>query len=1446
MTFLLPAGILAVMLTVPIIVLHMLAPRRPPTHVSSLLHWDGLRHSITAATPWQRLRFSLLLILQLLLAILLAIALARPAVLEEATLAEHTVFIVDTSSSMTAIDGTPDRLGAAIAAAIGLRADAPDGGTASIVLASNRPSIVMAHNSDRSEFSRIITSVRPSPSGVDYEATFALAESLSDPDRATGYVLISDGHLTPLEQRLAPLGTQFVPVGAIDTNRAITALSATVGPGVLTARVTVENTGGPTALQNLHLFVDGQLVRTELIEVPRDSSVERVYELPLGGRLSAILEGEDLLAADNERHAVAPRLGVLKARVFGENTFFVDQLLAALPDVEIETSATAEVDFEIYVGVAVSETPTLPFIAIDVPRGVPGVTPSGRIEFPVPTMIADDPLLDEIDFSRIAIASAQALHVEGVTVLVGAPGAPLVVRGEIDEIPFFYLAFTLEQSNLPVNIAYPILGARMVGALASSSEVAAGITVGQPIPVLPAHVNVIDPRGSEIRIVPGDSAPLANATGFWVVESDDGARFDIAVNPDTSESRLAPVRELPDLRPAVSGPDDSPTASTVARSILPWFILAILILLVVELIVSYRRRGVSRTQWNAGLAVRLLIVGLLLLTLIDPLVAKRSSDVTTVFVVDVSASIGTTKDLAREWVDDALSQAANGRWAVVEFGTDARMAANFDTVHYGAARGVDPNATSISRGLRLGASLLTGETRQRLVLVSDGRPNSGDLQAEIDRLQELGIVVDVHTISGEQLTDVAVARIDTPSRVNSGESYTATATLTSTTASPATVHLYDNGRRVQSVNVDLVRGDTTVRFQVTPSEIGLQILDIEVVMPGDLVRENNQAEAGVEVAGPASVLILEGELDNAAALELALQASGIDTRRLPVSQIPDLAGLAVYQAVVLVDASVWDIGHDGVEALDTYVRDLGRGMIVLGGPRSYGAGAYHDTEFEAMLPIDSEALDPTRRAEVAQVLLIDTSESMGACHCTNGVEVDRSGIVKTDIAKAAVLQAFSAIGPRDEFGVLAFTGSSRWILPLQEGHSFSTVEQEVGALQPIGDTRIRQAVEQGAISLRQSDKELKHMILFTDGFSSELPGGFGEPGTGIGQSPLMAAVQALAAEGITVSVVSTGEGAIEDLEQLAEAGRGRFYPGRDLDEIPEIFVNESRLASRSYITEGEFFPVVTSSSETVANLTESPALLGYIAATPKPTSDVMLQVGSMGDPLLATWTLGLGRVTAWTSDAGSRWASLWADWDGFTEFWSGVIRDTFPLAGAEGQRVRAVITEGVMSISLEGAEAWAPGTAPTARVRNPDGSTTEARLSRVSDFEFIANVPALEDGSYSVGVAFDRGDGESAILSAIASRSFSAEFIPGEPNSSLMANISSATGGRGEIEASQAFDPGGLEDGVINRSLRWWFLFAATLLWPIDVALRRLRLSKRARRRQRSTGSQPQPTPTTP
>ncbi len=175
------------------------------------------------------------------------------------------------------------------------------------------------------------------------------------------------------------------------------------------------------------------------------------------------------------------------------------------------------------------------------------------------------------------------------------------------------------------------------------------------------------------------------------------------------------------------------------------------------------------------------------------------------------------------------------------------------------------------------------------------------------------------------------------------------------------------------------------------------------------------------------------------------------------------------------------------------------------------------------------------------------------------------------------------------------------------------------------------------------------MVLFTDGWGDD--------------PDLLSAAADIAGAGITLSVVGTGEGSGEQLRRAAALGGGRFYAGQDLESVPEIFAEETLRVARPLVAEGSFLPALGAASQVTAGLTAAPPLRGYILATPKPTSAVALRDrprGSAAGQLAA----GLGRATAWTSDATSRWSADWIAWDGFVDFWGRVVGDVLP-AGRE-------------------------------------------------------------------------------------------------------------------------------------------------------------------------------------
>ena len=258
MTFANPAGLALLGLALPVILLHILRPRRHAVTVSSTFLWRALERPVSAAAPWHKLRWSALLLAQLLAVALLAVIVAKPVRLGAAALAKHTVFIVDASGSMAAADGSPDRVHAAVDRANELRKQLPEGGEASIVVAGERPRVILTSSDDPQAFASALRTVQPTQTRPDFPGAFLLAESLDTAASDIAYLFISDGGITSDEQKLMPPNTRYEKVGSIATNRAISRLTVETRGSGLHARVTVANTGGPQSTQTLTVDVDGK------------------------------------------------------------------------------------------------------------------------------------------------------------------------------------------------------------------------------------------------------------------------------------------------------------------------------------------------------------------------------------------------------------------------------------------------------------------------------------------------------------------------------------------------------------------------------------------------------------------------------------------------------------------------------------------------------------------------------------------------------------------------------------------------------------------------------------------------------------------------------------------------------------------------------------------------------------------------------------------------------------------------------------------------------------------------------------------------------------------------------------------------------------------------------------------------------------------------------------
>ena len=356
-----------------------------------------------------------------------------------------------------------------------------------------------------------------------------------------------------------------------------------------------------------------------------------------------------------------------------------------------------------------------------------------------------------------------------------------------------------------------------------------------------------------------------------------------------------------------------------------------------------------------SLGLRTLIVLLLTAALAGFQVQTTPAAQSLLVVADLSASVQSALDSEAAAVRRILQQRqGDDRAGVLSFGRDPQVEVNISKdPQFGEFQSQpNPHYTDLAAALQLGGSILPDDSRRHIVVISDGRQNLGDAVGEARLLRAEGVRVDTIALPVPLGAETYVDRLDAPHALTQGQQANAEALIVSNTATRATVRWYLDRTLVNTVQLDLVPGETTIRQTVRPAEPGFHAVRVVIDTVRDTYAENNLGESLIQVVGPPRVLLVENTLGEAASLESALHSTGIGTASLTPDRLPrSAADLAAYQAVVLVNVPASSLGTDSMALLQASVRDLGTGLVVIGGSDSYGPGGYAGTSLETTLPV---------------------------------------------------------------------------------------------------------------------------------------------------------------------------------------------------------------------------------------------------------------------------------------------------------------------------------------------------------------------------------------------------------------------------------------------------------------------------------------------------------------
>jgi len=869
----------------------------------------------------------------------------------------------------------------------------------------------------------------------------------------------------------------------------------------------------------------------------------------------------------------------------------------------------------------------------------------------------------------------------------------------------------------------------------------------------------------------------------------------------------------------------------------------VLLVLWIPMVLLARRSLAGSTRARAMVAVSLrgVLIALLALALSHPYFVKRGEGLTTTVILDRSRSI--PLDVKRRALELMRASAERkerpeDRLAVLTVGGDANLTAlpDANSIVEVTAEPADLDATDLGAAVRLALAVMPDDTANRIVLVSDGNETTGNLMEAADAALANGVPIDVVPLTYAHANEVLFDQLVAPSRAREGQTGRLRMVLRSEQRTSGQLRLRLNDHVLDlngdaegdSRSITLEPGVNAIEQSIEFTQSGPHRFEA-VFIPDDPAQDaidaNNAAMAVTFVGGQGKVLILDDGVVASEFLAGALRSAGITVDVVP----PDgwrggLVFLAAYDAVVLANLPRWVFDGDQDRMLHAYVHDLGGGLLMVGGEFSFGAGGWIDSEVAKVLPVE---LNPpqTRQMPAGALALI-----MHSCEMAQG---NYWGQV---VAQAAI----EALSRLDYCGIVEFgwgAGGGQgiegcvWAYPMQQVGDKTAAIRATKTMN-VGDMpSFDPSMQLALMGLQNVPAAQRHAIIISDG----------DP------SPPSAALlnQYVQAQVTVTTIMVGGHGTLTDQQAMrhtASKTGGRFYDVKNPRTLPQIFIKEAQIVSRSLIQDGSTWQpqVVQSLPGPTHGFDGLPTINGYVltaarsgqAQTPFviPTTDAM-------DPLLAFWNYGIGRSIAWTSDLSNRWGAAWAGWSRFEAFWEQAMRWVMRPSSPTDVQVttRQEGNRAIVELEAFGPDASALNFLRTnAVVLRPDASSEPLVLSQTGSGRYRGEFEVEQAGAYLINVVHESaagGERQTGSVQAAVTVPYPREFRNVRPDRALLKQVATRTGGR-VIEATDPalidlYDFAGLE---VPRSPRaMWDLMAiiAAGLLLIDVAVRRLAIEVR-------------------
>ena len=564
MSLLVPLALLG-LLTIPaIVLLHLLRNRRELLSVSSLRLWQGLQQQRQGLRP-RNIPLTVLLILQLCVASALTLALAQPVFSSLRSRPQHTIFILDTTTSMWAEDARPPdgpqfisentvletlqrRFDVARQVIQARLQTLGDNDSFVIIGLNRRPAVLLSgEGAQKTAAQMTLDNVVPGGTGLDLPAALTLANGLLADERRNRIEVLTDGNYTIDPEKLpavfAPVEWTIVGPGPsasgfpIFANQALLNVSSRPLPdGRRRLFARIVNYGAEAVERTLQVSVDGRPVDELVVQLGPKAEAAEVWTLPATAQTALVeIVDPDILPVDNRAELLLDRTSRYEVLILSDEALLdnpnrsslaLSRALAAQPGLSLTVDPMETVtpndlrDFDLVVFDGLPPTltawPAGSLLVVNPPLGHP-LLPAQNYARDLrhdPEQVS--PLLTGVDlsgvyFNRLPNLEAPSwAEIDAVAVSATNTGErfPLILHGDVGPSQVVVWTFDLAQSNLSARLALPLLTANTLSTLLSTSPPPVA-PLGEPI-ALDRNVNIELPGGRQLSL----SADVSSASQF--------------------------------------------------------------------------------------------------------------------------------------------------------------------------------------------------------------------------------------------------------------------------------------------------------------------------------------------------------------------------------------------------------------------------------------------------------------------------------------------------------------------------------------------------------------------------------------------------------------------------------------------------------------------------------------------------------------------------------------------------------------------------------------------------------------------------------------------------------------------------------------------------------------------------------------------------------------------